>query len=285
MSMTIAENTPALTSHPSQSEDTPEARQYSRIRRWLSVFDTSLGIVFLIVLLATGWTGDLRDVATRMAREHYVLAVFFYVLLLTIISKGLSLALDIYSFRLENRFHLSNQSTGAWIVDELKGWVVGLVLISLLTELVYWIIRSSPQHWWLISWAAFTALFVVFAQLAPVILFPIFYKFVPLENQALRDRLVRLSERAGTHGGSSSLTLSCRTTPTTRSKPCSLTNSVITYTGTSSKASCCRWQSHSLGSGLRMRRCGMRLVREECSQRFPISPIYLCLLWCQQRYR
>src|SRR5689334_25240567 len=102
--MTIAENTAPLTSLPAQSEDTPEARQYSRIRRWLSVFDTSLGIIFLVVLLATGWTGDLRNVALRMAREHYVLGLFFYILLLTVISKGLSLALDIYSFRLEHRF-------------------------------------------------------------------------------------------------------------------------------------------------------------------------------------
>ena len=196
--MTIAENTQSLTSRPPQTEDTPEARQYSRIRRWLSIADTSLGIVFLIVLLATGWSGDLRDLALRMAR-HYVIALFFYVLLLTLISKGLSLALDIYSFRLEHRFHLSNQSAASWAFDELKGWLVGLVLISLLAQLVYWIIRSSPTHWWLIAWAAFTALFVVFAQLAPVILFPIFYKFVPLENLALRERLVRLSERAGTH--------------------------------------------------------------------------------------
>ncbi len=197
--MTIAENARPLTSHAAQSEDTPEARQYSRIRRWLSITDTSLGIVFLIVLLAAGWSGDLRDLALRLARQHYVIALFFYVLLLTLISKGLSLALDIYSFRLEHRFHLSNQNTASWAFDELKGWLVGLVLISLLAQLVYWIIRSSPAHWWLIAWAAFTALFVVFAQLAPVILFPIFYKFVPLENQTLRERLVRLSERAGTH--------------------------------------------------------------------------------------
>ena len=195
----IAENGQTVISHPAQSEDTPEARQYSRIRRWLSVFDTSLGIAFLIVLLATGWTGNLRDVALGIAHHHVVISVFLYVLLLTIISKALSMALDIYSFRLEHRFHLSSQSTRAWIIDEIKGWLVGLVLISLLAELVYWIIRSSPAHWWLISWAAFTALFVIFAQLAPVILFPIFYKFVPLENQALRDRLLRLSERAGTH--------------------------------------------------------------------------------------
>lgn len=196
--MTSAENT-TLVSQPSQSEDTPQARQYSRIRRWLSVLDTSLGIVLLIVLLATGWTNDLRDIAFRLGQRHYVLSILFYVLLLALISKGLSLALDIYGFRLEHRFQLSNQSAGAWIVDELKSLLVGLVLVSMLSELVYWIIRSSPTHWWLISWAAFTALFVVFAQLAPIILFPIFYKFVPLENQVLRDRLVRLSERAGTH--------------------------------------------------------------------------------------
>jgi len=180
------------------SQDTEKARQYSRIRRWISVLDTALGIAFIVVLLVTGWTRDLRDVSFRVAREHYALALFVYALLLTLIAKAISLPLDIFSFRLEHRFHLSNQNTSSWIGDEVKGWAVGLVLFALLSELVYGIIRSSPDHWWLIGWAAFTALFVVFSQLAPVVLFPIFYKFVPLDNQELRDRLVRLSERAGT---------------------------------------------------------------------------------------
>jgi STE24 endopeptidase len=41
-------------------------------------------------------------------------------------------------------------------------------------------------------------LFIILAQLAPVVLFPIFYKFEPLDNEDLRRRLVVLSERAGT---------------------------------------------------------------------------------------
>jgi STE24 endopeptidase len=180
------------------SADTPEARQYSRIRRWISIADTSLGIAFLVVLLATGWTRDLRDLALRFAHENYTLAIFFYVLLLALISKAVGLALDTYSFRLEHRFHLSNQTTAAWIADEIKGWTVGLVLGTLLAELIYWIIRSASNYWWIVAWLAFTVLFVVFAQLAPVVLFPIFYKFVPLEDQELRNRLVKLSERAGT---------------------------------------------------------------------------------------
>ena len=195
--MAIAENTREIPAS-SESQDSPEARQYSRIHRWISVSDTALGVAFLVVLLATGWTRDLRDLSFLVARGRYVLALFLYVLLLTLIAKVISIPLDIYSFRLEHRFHLSNQSTASWIGDEVKGWVVGLVLATLLAELVYWIIRISPTRWWLIAWAAFTVLFVVFAQLAPVVLFPIFYKFVPLENQELRDRLVKLSERAGT---------------------------------------------------------------------------------------
>jgi STE24 endopeptidase len=179
-------------------QDSPEAREYSRIQRWLSISDTVLGIVLLVVLLATGWTRNLRDVGFRVAHDHYVLALFFYVLLLSLISKAIGAPLDTYGFQLEHRFGLSNQSTGAWLLDELKGWLVGLVIGSLLAELVYWIIRKSPENWWIYSWAAFTALFVVFAQLAPVVLFPIFYKFVPLEDEELRNRLVRLSERAGT---------------------------------------------------------------------------------------
>jgi STE24 endopeptidase len=180
------------------SEDTPEARQYSRIHRWISIGDTSLGIAFLVVLLATGWTRALRDLSFRFAHDHYVLALFFYVLLLTLISKIISLPLDTYSFNLEHRFHLSNQTAGAWVLDEVKGWAVGLVLGTALAELVYWIIRKAPETWWVIAWLAFTALFVVFAQLAPVVLFPIFYKFAPLQNEELKSRLVKLSERAGT---------------------------------------------------------------------------------------
>jgi STE24 endopeptidase len=193
------ENQPSIPDQPiATTADTPEARQYSRIHRWLSVIDTGLGIALLIVLVAAAWTRNLRDISFRWSGDRYVLALFFYVLLLTIITKLISLPLDIYSFRLEHRFQLSNQSTAAWLIDEAKGFALGLVIGALLAELVYWIIRSSPNYWWIIAWAAFTVLFVVFAQLAPVVLFPIFYKFVPLQDDELRRRLVNLSERAGT---------------------------------------------------------------------------------------
>jgi Zn-dependent protease with chaperone function len=178
--------------------DSPEARRYNRIRRWLGITDFAVGFVFLVVLLATGWSDSLRDFAYRLGFQNYSFSLFMYVLLLLGISKALGIGLDYYGFRLERRFKLSNQRVGSWLWDEAKGFLLSLVLGTVVIELLYLTIRQWPQYWWLLAWALFMGLFVLLAQLAPVVLLPIFYKFEPLEDEELRRRLVILSERAGT---------------------------------------------------------------------------------------
>jgi len=176
--------------------DSPEARNYNRIRRWLGIAEFAFGLALLVVLLVTGWTGWLRDIAYRS--QSYALAVFLYTLMLVVLSKFVGLGLDYYGFRLEHRYKLSNQKLRGWIWDEVKGLLVSALLAGLLVEMLYFIIRQFPEHWWLLAWLGFLGVAVLMAQLAPVILFPIFYKFEPLQDEELKSRLVRLGERAGT---------------------------------------------------------------------------------------
>src|SRR3984885_1325503 len=178
--------------------DSPEARRYNRIRRWIGIADFVVGFLFLIVLLVTGWSNWLRDLAYRLGLQNYSLSLFIYLVLLLVISKALGIGLDYYGFLLEGRFKLSTQRFSSWAGDELKGFLVGLVLGTVVVEVLYLTIRQWPQHWWMLAWALFMALFILLAQLAPIVLFPIFYKFEPLDNEDLRRRLVVLSERAGT---------------------------------------------------------------------------------------
>ena len=178
--------------------DSPEVRRYNRIRRWLGISDFAVGFVFLIVLLVTGWSASLRDLAYKLGAQGFSLSLLIYLVLLLAISKALGIGLEYYGFRLERRFQLSHQKVGSWLWDEVKGFLVGAILGGVVVELVYFTIRQWPQHWWLLAWVLFMGLFVLLAQLAPVVLFPIFYKFEPLENEDLRRRLVVLSERAGT---------------------------------------------------------------------------------------
>lgn len=178
--------------------DSSEARRYNRISRGLGIADAALGLVLMAILLVTGLSKGLRDLSFSLGVENYALALLIYVLALSVIGKLLGFALDYYSFRLEHEYHLSNQKLRGWIWDQFKGFLVGLVVASILAELLYFAIRQWPQSWWIISWFFFLALFVLFAQIAPVVLFPIFYHFKPLDNDRLRDRLTLLGQRAGT---------------------------------------------------------------------------------------
>ncbi len=174
--MTFVENS-------ASTPDSPEARRYNRIRRWLGIADFVVGAAFMVVLLVTGWSGWLRDVALRRGFQNYTLAVFVYLFFLLLIGKALGFGFDYYGFRLERKVQLSTQKLRSWIWDEDKGFLVGLVLAGIVVELLYFTIRLSPQHWWLITWALFMGLFILLAQLAPVLLLPIFYKFEPLDNE------------------------------------------------------------------------------------------------------
>jgi STE24 endopeptidase len=178
--------------------DSPESRRYNSTKRWLGVADFAVGFGLLVVLLATGWTGGLRDLAERGASQNYPFAVFLYVLMLMLISKVVGTPLEYYEFRLEHRYNLSNQKLRSWIWDEFKGLVLGLIMGTIVVELLYALMRQTPQHWWIVAWAVFLGLMILLAQIAPVVLFPIFYKFEPLENEELKRRLIVLSERAGT---------------------------------------------------------------------------------------
>ena len=109
-----------MTEAATQPHDTEAARRYNRIRRELGIADFFLGVGMFLALLATGWTGHLRDLAYFAARQNYTIAVFFYVVQLLLLAKLLGLGLDYYRFRLEHEYHLSNQKLKSWVWEDRK---------------------------------------------------------------------------------------------------------------------------------------------------------------------
>ncbi len=78
-------------------------------------------------------------------------------------------------FVLEHRYELSNQSFTHWASDQLKGGALGLLFAVLGVSVVYVALRFSVEWWWLVSAIAFALAMIVLAQLAPVLLLPLFF--------------------------------------------------------------------------------------------------------------
>jgi STE24 endopeptidase len=101
------------------------------------------------------------------------------------------------NFFLERHYGLFSGPLGAWLRDYVKASALGLGLGILAAEAVYLLLEKSPSWWWLLSSGVFVVAIAAMANLAPVLLLPLFYKFRPLEHESLRARLVALSARAG----------------------------------------------------------------------------------------
>src|SRR5512141_141830 len=113
----------ALPTPQAPPPDTPEAREYNRIRRWLSVADVGIGFLFLLALVGLHWSNRIRDWSFVLTGHSYTLALLAYIAILTLASKLIGLPLDYYSFQIEHRYQLSNEKLGAWIRDEVKEWL------------------------------------------------------------------------------------------------------------------------------------------------------------------
>ena len=118
--------------------------------------------------------------------------------LLSLLNEIGSLPLGWYSGHVvERRYGLSNESLGHWAIDEVKSLGIGMLLGCGGATLVYFLIRLSPDWWWVSAGALFTLIIVGLTNLAPILLLPLFYTVKPLDREALRARLLALAERAG----------------------------------------------------------------------------------------
>ncbi|MFT3893077.1 MAG: M48 family metallopeptidase [Anaerolineales bacterium] len=177
-----------------------QAKEYARLGRRLWLMDTIFSAIYAFAWLFFGWALALRDWLSTFTSNQWLLVALF-VAIFGGIYYILNLPLSYYGgFILPHRFDQSNQSLKDWVMDIIKGLAVGAPLSLILLELLYLALRVTGDLWWL--WAAIGLLVfnVLLSNLAPVIIMPLFNKFVPLgdEHKELAGRLIALAERAKT---------------------------------------------------------------------------------------
>ena len=177
-----------------------QAKQYARIRRRLWLVDTVFSALYALAWLFFGWAISLRTWLNQFTTNEWILVPLFVAVfggIYTIIN----LPLGYYSgFVLPHRFGQSNQAFKDWVVDQLKGLAIGAPIGLILLELLYLALRVTGDMWWL--WAAIGLLLfnVLLTNLAPILIMPLFNKYVPLgdEHKDLAQKLLALAERANT---------------------------------------------------------------------------------------
>ncbi len=176
--------------------DDPAATRYHRLQLVLAIASLGVALGYLLAVLATGgghalarwsarrtdaWWGQTLLVALALGIGHAVVSV--------------PLAW-VRGYWLPRRYGLLHQSPASWLGDRLKAAAISAPLALGGVLLIYALLRVTPL-WWLPAAAIFLVVYVVMATVLPVWILPLFYRLTPLEDAALRARLLALAERAG----------------------------------------------------------------------------------------
>ncbi|HLP20958.1 MAG TPA: M48 family metallopeptidase, partial [Chitinophagales bacterium] len=159
---------------------------------WLQVFNLLYSFIVAFIFLKLGLGRWMKRVAMKAKNENLqnVIYILLYLLLVWVLSFPMSVYQEYYR---EHSYGLSNLTFAEWLVENLKGTSIGLVLGTPLLVALYAALRRTGARWWL--WGAGGAmLFIALIQfIAPVFLAPIFNKYQPLTEGKLKEEILSMA--------------------------------------------------------------------------------------------
>lgn len=173
------------------------AAEYEAIHDRLFLVKILLVPAVLLTFLLTGASAELAN-GLRLHFRSPWLVTTVYTALMTFGYAALFFPLECYqSFVVERQYEILRQGFGGWFWDFAKSLLLSLLIMVVLIDVVYFLLRITPGNWWLWA-AAFYILFnVVLSNVYPILIMPLFHSFDPIEEPELVDRVKTLTMDAG----------------------------------------------------------------------------------------
>ena len=175
----------------------PAEKAYNKIKLRLTIIDIVLNLIIIAFLAFSGISQVVVGFITGFVTNDYIVFLFF-ITVIGILYSILNFPFDFYgNYIIEHHFKLSNQTKLAWLIEKIKGAAVGIVIGVPVAVVFYVFLKLTGWFWWL--WFSVFIFFisVFLARVAPVIIFPLFYKFKDLESEEIRRRITRMLDDQG----------------------------------------------------------------------------------------
>jgi STE24 endopeptidase len=180
----------ALTAHQRAADYTVERTRLTMIEIVVSaavlVGLTLLGGVQALDLAISDWLG--RGYVGQIALIAAVIAI----------TSVIDLPFDYYrQFGIEERFGFNRMGKGIFFADRIKGVLLGAAFGLPLLFVVLWLMNQAGSLWWLWTWVVWVVFQLLVLVLYPSFIAPLFNKFEPLKDEALKSRIEALMKRCG----------------------------------------------------------------------------------------
>lgn len=171
-----------------------DAKRYNNIKLAIGIGE---GIVSFILILLFVWFGYSQKLEVYLSNffDNSYLHFIAFIIVVGFVGSVLSFPISYYTgYHLEHKYNLSNQTFWKWILEGLKGLMVSLVIGIPILLIFYFSLNYFGNIWWLPFAIIMFFISVVLSQIFPILIFPIFYKITPIEDEILKERINNLAQ-------------------------------------------------------------------------------------------
>ncbi len=176
------------------------AADYTLAKGRFGLFSSAFGSAVLLGWTLLGGLDALNTVVRDAVQPQFGNLAYQLCLLaaFALIGGLLDLPFELYStFRIEAQFGFNRNTWRLYLADMVKGLAVGAVIGLPLAAAVLWIMGAAGAWWWLWAWGMWAAFNLLIMVLYPTVIAPLFNKFEPLADEALKVRVQSLMQRCG----------------------------------------------------------------------------------------
>ena len=176
------------------------AADYTLAKGRFSLLATATGSAVLLAWTLLGGLDTFNEVLREALQPRWGSMAYQLALLVAFALVGglLDLPFELYStFRIEQQFGFNRTTWRLYLADTAKGLLMGTLIGLPLAAGVLWIMGATGSHWWLWAWGAWTAFQLLLMLAYPTLIAPLFNKFEPLADAALKTRVQALMQRCG----------------------------------------------------------------------------------------
>jgi len=174
-----------------------KSQQYEKQKQRFSfIVDTLTFIVMLLMLTLGGFA--MMDTWARGFTSNPILLALLFFGVLGFASMILSLPFDIYhTFVLEEKFGFNKTTPKTFILDKIKGLLLGAIIGGGLLALIVFIYQSTGNAFWIILWAVIAFFMIFMTMFYSNLIVPLFNKQKPLDAGPLRDAIEKFAINVG----------------------------------------------------------------------------------------
>ena len=170
---------------------------YSRTNHRFGMLTSSFSFLLILLMFFLQGFALVNHWAVSVSSSPIWSALIFFGILL-LASDLLTTPFEIYStFVIEEKFGFNKTTPGTFILDKLKGWLLGAVIGGGLLALIIWIYLKTEGQFWLYGWIVISIFSLFMAMFYSSLIVPLFNKQTPLEEGELKQAIQAFATKTG----------------------------------------------------------------------------------------